>query len=101
MSILLQIILAIRCRFTVALLDETPQYEALSYVWGDITDTRSVEVEERLVHITANLHSALIGRCPKMRIIVGVRVINYEINSLCYQSSVATSQAAPSASPLD
>jgi hypothetical protein len=42
-----------------------------------------------------------IGRCPKMCTIVGLEVINYEINSLCYQSSVATSQADPSASPLD
>lgn len=50
---------AIRCRFTLALLDDKPQYEALSYVWGDINDTRSIEVEGRSVPITANLHSAL------------------------------------------
>ncbi|KAH0544776.1 hypothetical protein FGG08_001143 [Glutinoglossum americanum] len=50
---------AIRCRFTVVLLDDKPHYEALSYVWGDINDSRSLEVEGRSVPITANLHSAL------------------------------------------
>ncbi|TVY48619.1 Heterokaryon incompatibility protein 6,OR allele [Lachnellula cervina] len=51
----------IRCRFTVALLDDEPDYEALSYTWGDVNDTRSIEVEgsSRVVSITSNLHLAL------------------------------------------
>jgi hypothetical protein len=67
---------AIRCRFTVVLLDDEPQYEALSYVWGDISDTHFVEVEGRSVPIPANVHSGSeapttsrsgadsLGRCP-------------------------------------
>lgn len=43
----------IRCHFTVVLLDDEPEFEALSYVWGDI------EVESNVVPITSNLHSAL------------------------------------------
>jgi hypothetical protein len=49
----------IRCRFTVALLDNNPEYEALSYAWGDIEDTLPIEVEGSVVQITSNLHSAL------------------------------------------
>ncbi|TVY42784.1 Heterokaryon incompatibility protein 6,OR allele [Lachnellula subtilissima] len=49
----------IKCRFTVVLLDDKPDYEALSYAWGDVTDTRSIEVEGKAVSITSNLHLAL------------------------------------------
>ncbi|TVY87027.1 Heterokaryon incompatibility protein 6,OR allele, partial [Lachnellula willkommii] len=49
----------IKCRFTVALLDDRPDYEALSYTWGDANDTRSIEVEDNAISITSNLHLAL------------------------------------------
>ena len=50
----------IRCRFTIASLHDTPQYEALSYVWGDVNDARSIEVGRRTLNaITTNLHLAL------------------------------------------
>ena len=49
----------IRCRFTVVSLDDEPQYEALSYVWGDGNDTRSIEVDGYSMPTTANLHVAL------------------------------------------
>jgi len=46
-------------RFSIALLDDKPEYEALSYAWGDADDTVPVEVEGCSVPITKNLHSAL------------------------------------------
>jgi hypothetical protein len=49
----------IRCQFAVALLDDKPDYEALSYVWGDVNDTCSIEVKGIAVSITSNLYSAL------------------------------------------
>ncbi|KAJ4243475.1 hypothetical protein NW762_014806 [Fusarium torreyae] len=36
-----------------------PDYEALSYVWGDITTVRYIRLDEQEVSITPNLHSAL------------------------------------------
>jgi hypothetical protein len=51
------------CYFTVALLDETVEFEALSYVWGAVDDTLPLNVGRRLYghekQITRNLHSAL------------------------------------------
>ena len=49
----------IRCLFTIASLDDEPQYEALSYVWGDTSDARFVVVEGRPFSVTASLYSAL------------------------------------------
>jgi len=36
-----------------------PDYEAFSYVWGDIKDVRCIELEGAIVPITRNLDSAL------------------------------------------
>ncbi|KAF5595330.1 heterokaryon incompatibility het-6 [Fusarium pseudocircinatum] len=37
-----------------------PEYEALSYVWGDITPVRYITLGDQDISITPNLHSALI-----------------------------------------
>jgi hypothetical protein len=49
----------IRCHFAVASLDENPDYEALSYVWGHTNDTQKVQVGGVAVTVTSNLLSAL------------------------------------------
>ncbi|KAF2496870.1 HET-domain-containing protein [Lophium mytilinum] len=49
----------IKCRFSIVLLDNKPEYEALSYVWGDMNDTALAEVDGHRMTITTNLHSAL------------------------------------------
>ena len=49
----------ITCSFVIASLDEKPEFEALSYTWGDVNDTRPVEVEGSALPVTSNLHSAL------------------------------------------
>ncbi|KAM0544094.1 hypothetical protein ACHAPJ_011976 [Fusarium lateritium] len=36
-----------------------PDYEALSYVWGDVTPVKYIRLDEQDVSITPNLHSAL------------------------------------------
>jgi len=40
-------------------LDESPCYEALSYVWGDEKNTRSIFLDGRVWNVTASLESAL------------------------------------------
>jgi hypothetical protein len=48
------------CTLSTVSLDDDPQYEALSYVWGDISeDEPSIMLGEREVKVRRNLHSAL------------------------------------------
>lgn len=49
----------IRCDLRVASLDEHPTYEALSYVWGDPGEEKDIEILERRVAVTSNLHAGL------------------------------------------
>lgn len=51
----------IECKTKRALLEDEPEYEALSYVWGDPTNLGIVEVlvEGKMVPVTSNLHAAL------------------------------------------
>ncbi|KFA71306.1 hypothetical protein S40288_06701 [Stachybotrys chartarum IBT 40288] len=42
-------------------LDDAPPYEALSYAWGDLYDTRSITCQEVSVQITASLYDALLN----------------------------------------
>ena len=48
----------IKCQFSVASLDDIPEYEALSYVWGSTENKLTVEVDEHSMTITTNLYSA-------------------------------------------
>lgn len=52
---------AIECNLRYASLDESPQYDALSYVWGPAgaSDCRRIRVEGVEVDVTANLETAL------------------------------------------
>jgi hypothetical protein len=46
--------------FTVSLQDPSrPQYEALSYVWGNPAETLTIKVNRRDFNVTTNLHSAI------------------------------------------
>jgi ankyrin repeat protein len=59
-----------------------PDYEALSYVWGDITPVRYITLGDQDVSITPNLHSALIHlRSPET-----VRTL--WVDALCINQSV-------------
>lgn len=49
----------IKCHLQVSSLEESPGYEALSYVWGDQNSLVDIEVESQKVGITKNLHAAL------------------------------------------
>jgi hypothetical protein len=40
-------------------LEDAPPYEALSYVWGDVTDLKTVQLTEHTCFITTNLFNAL------------------------------------------
>ncbi|RKL23229.1 hypothetical protein BFJ68_g1435 [Fusarium oxysporum] len=59
-----------------------PDYEALSYVWGDITPVRYINLGDQDISITPNLHSALIHlRSPDT-----VRTL--WVDALCINQSV-------------
>ena len=49
----------IHCRLEVVLLDSAPEYEALSYVWGNPDVTKPIQVNDRLAEVTTNLEAAL------------------------------------------
>lgn len=49
----------IECRLQTVEWSEDPQYEAISYAWGDPTDRKTVVCDGGLVSITATLHAAL------------------------------------------
>ena len=50
------------CTLSTVSLDDDPQYEALSYVWGDTSeDEPSIMLGERELKVRRNLHSALQG----------------------------------------
>ena len=49
----------IRCNLEEAKLADKPQFECLSYVWGDPTDTKLIICDKKAIRITVNLHGAL------------------------------------------
>jgi hypothetical protein len=49
----------IRCQIQHHCLNDFPDYETLSYVWGDLTGTVPVAVEDGSLNVTKNLMSAL------------------------------------------
>lgn len=49
----------LRCSLISVLPSDETRYEALSYVWGDPTETRRIHVSGDELNITTNLHSAL------------------------------------------
>lgn len=50
---------SIVCSLQVAVLDERPEYEALSYTWGDPNVTEKICVDGVEVDVTVNLEIAL------------------------------------------
>jgi hypothetical protein len=50
---------ALNCRLIYVRLAEKPTYEALSYCWGDPTNSKSIIVDNDQFLVTANLHAAL------------------------------------------
>ncbi|TVY80786.1 Heterokaryon incompatibility protein 6 OR allele [Lachnellula suecica] len=49
----------ITCRLLTVSLAESPDYEALSYTWGNNYKSKHIRYEENLLPVTSNLHSAL------------------------------------------
>ena len=49
----------IQCTFYTVALDDNPDYEALSYAWGDPASLAAININGRPMLITTNLHSAL------------------------------------------
>jgi hypothetical protein len=51
----------IHCKLVNTSLEEAPNYEALSYCWGDLEDTQIINCNGRSFPITSNLHEALVN----------------------------------------
>lgn len=49
----------IKCHLIIKCLDEDPDYQALSYVWGDPKALRPISLQGRIVQISRNLESSL------------------------------------------
>lgn len=49
----------IRCRLQIVSLDDGPEFEALSYAWGDDNNPRAIELDGQPVQVTQNLYGAL------------------------------------------
>jgi hypothetical protein len=49
----------IKCSLKIVSSEDSPEYEALSYAWGDLTNTESIIVDGVEIHITTNLAAAL------------------------------------------
>jgi Heterokaryon incompatibility protein (HET) len=47
------------CELRVVSLDKVPSYSAVSYVWGDSTQSESISVNGEDFHVTANLNTVL------------------------------------------
>src|SRR6186713_776190 len=45
--------------YSISLDDNTLSYEAISYVWGDPSDTKAITCNTKSFHITTNLESCL------------------------------------------
>jgi Heterokaryon incompatibility protein (HET) len=50
----------ITCQLNHVSFMEEPTYEALSYVWGDASDTLQIRCSNSVLDITANLYAALL-----------------------------------------
>ena len=49
----------VKCDVRVVSLDENPQYEGLSYVWGESAERKTIDVSGESITVTPNLHVAL------------------------------------------
>ncbi|KAJ8108979.1 hypothetical protein OPT61_g7794 [Boeremia exigua] len=49
----------IRCHLSEASLDNLPEYEALSYAWGDLSKTEKIECDGQIHHVTINAARAM------------------------------------------
>jgi len=49
----------IKCELSIVSLNDKPQYEALSYVWGDPANPKYIQLNKQKFSVTPNLHAAL------------------------------------------
>ena len=49
----------VQCQLEYVLLEDNPEYTALSYVWGDLTGTRTILLQNVPFPVTKSLHAAL------------------------------------------
>jgi hypothetical protein len=63
------------CRIFHASLDENPSFLALSYVWGDASDKRTILVDKRPFRVTRNLFNAMMGLRETHSLIIWIDAI--------------------------
>ncbi|KAH7327547.1 heterokaryon incompatibility protein-domain-containing protein, partial [Rhexocercosporidium sp. MPI-PUGE-AT-0058] len=79
----------IRCEILAVRLDAVPPYEALSYVWGDPTQTVKICVHHRVFEVTKNLYSALLRlrqtKTERTLWIDAIAINQADFNEKCHQ----------------
>ena len=78
-----------KCKLSVVSLEDKPKYEALSYVWGEVSGTTPICLEDHSVLVTGNLHMAL----RRLRHADQSRVL--WIDALCIQQDNSKSSFSP------
>lgn len=49
----------LKCELSVVSLENPPEYEALSYVWGEVLGRIPIRLRDQIFLVTGNLHMAL------------------------------------------
>ncbi|KAF2140508.1 uncharacterized protein K452DRAFT_200416, partial [Aplosporella prunicola CBS 121167] len=77
------------CDIGLALLDQSPKYKALSYVWGSAKVLRPISLDGREYFVTANLAYAL----RRLRQRHSPRPVTLWIDALCINQSDNTERS--------
>ncbi len=77
----------ISCHLITVSLEDSPQFEALSYVWGDANDTLSIQLKGDFFPVTRNLEAAI----RRLRMKTEERVI--WIDQLCINQADAAEKS--------
>lgn len=77
----------ISCDLITVSLEDSPQFEALSYVWGDAKDTLSIQLKGGVLPVTRNLEAAI----RRLRMKTEERVI--WIDQLCINQANAAEKS--------
>ena len=77
-----------QCFLKIVSLDDDPQFEALSYAWGDARVTRPIRLENREWHATVNLEAGLRNlRSPSEDMVIWVDALCIDQRSIDERNS--------------
>ena len=66
----------ISCSLSIVSLNDRPVYDALSYVWGDVSEKRRITIDGAHLFITRNLHAVMLRlRCSPQTLTLWIDAI--------------------------